>query len=154
MIITFAGHGILYNSEHISQKINTILIECTQHDSHTSFYCGGYGDFDHLCAKACAAIRDTRQNCEVIFVTPYITESRLKYQADPKLYNATIYPPLENVPLRFAIRKRNEWMVDQADLVIAYVAHKYGGAYQTPEYARRKKKIIINLADQTARTSF
>ena len=37
-------------------------------------------------------------------------------------------------------------MVDSADLVIAYVQYSWGGAAKTLEYAKRKKKTIINLA--------
>ena len=65
---------------------------------------------------------------------------------DKNLYDSTVYPPLENIPQKFAISKRNEWMINQADLIIAYVSHTYGGAYRSLEYARRKKKSIINLA--------
>ncbi len=64
-----------------------------------------------------------------------------------KLYDETIYPELEKVPYRFAISKRNEWMVDNSDLVIAFVSHSWGGAATTYRYAIRKKKQIINLAD-------
>ena len=44
-----------------------------------------------------------------------------------------------------AISKRNEWMVDRADLIIAYIEHDYGGAYKTIRYAQRKNKSIIYL---------
>ena len=37
-------------------------------------------------------------------------------------------------------------MVEQADLVIVYLEHTWGGAYQAYEYAKRKGKVIINLA--------
>ena len=67
---------------------------------------------------------------------------------DRHLYDSSVYPPIENVPMRFAINKRNEWMINQADLVIAYVDHTFGGAYKTLQYAKRKKKQIINLAEQ------
>ena len=63
-------------------------------------------------------------------------------------YDDCIYPPLENVLPRFCILRRNEWMVDEADLIIAYVMHPLGGAYKTLEYARKKKKKIINLATE------
>ena len=36
--------------------------------------------------------------------------------------------------------------VDEADLVITYVAYSWGGATKTLEYTKRKKKTIINLA--------
>ena len=37
---------------------------------------------------------------------------------------------------------------DEADLVIAYVTYSWGGAAKTLEYAKRKKKTIINLAEK------
>lgn len=58
-----------------------------------------------------------------------------------------LYPPIEKVPLKFAISKRNNWMVENSDLVIAYVNHSFGGAYKTLQAAKRKKKRIINICD-------
>ena len=63
-----------------------------------------------------------------------------------ELYDSIVYPPLEKTPLKFAISKRNEWMIDQSDFVIAYVEHSFGGAYQSLKYAHRKGKRIVNLA--------
>ncbi len=60
---------------------------------------------------------------------------------------ASIYPPIENTPPRFAILKRNEWMMTNADVIIAYVTHNYGGAYKSLEVAKRKKKKIINICE-------
>ena len=61
--------------------------------------------------------------------------------------DTSIYPPIEQVPPRFAISKRNEWMMANADLIIAYVNHEYGGAYQSLRVAKRRKKKIINICD-------
>jgi hypothetical protein len=38
-------------------------------------------------------------------------------------------------------------MVANADLIIAYVNRSYGGAYQSLQAAKRKKKEIINICD-------
>ena len=62
-----------------------------------------------------------------------------------KGYDDTAYPPLESVPRRLAIIRRNEWMVDESDYIIAYVWH-YDGARNTLEIAKRKKKPIFNVA--------
>ena len=58
----------------------------------------------------------------------------------------TLYSLLLKVFRKFAILKRNEWMVEQANLVIAYVKYSWGGAAKALEYAKRKKKRIINIA--------
>ena len=66
---------------------------------------------------------------------------------DSDLYDSTIYPPIENTPMRYAISKRNEWMILNSDIVVAYVKRSYGGAYKTLQFAYRNQKKIINLAD-------
>ena len=149
MIITFLGHSSLYNCENLLEEIKRTIMKNINGEDNVCFYCGGYGDFDNLCAEACRLVKNEQENSEIVFVTPYITElqqEKMKYLVDSKLYDSIIYPPLECVPLKFAISKRNEWMVDRADLIIAYVKHTYGGAYKSFLYAKRRKKHIINLA--------
>ena len=64
-------------------------------------------------------------------------------------YDAIIYPEIESVPLRYAICHRNRWMVEKADLVIGFITHQSGGAYQTYRHAVSKNKMIFNIADRT-----
>ena len=73
-------------------------------------------------------------------VIPYLNR-----EYNTELYDNTTYPPLEDVPMKFAISRRNEWMVDQADVVVAYVTHGWGGAAATLQYAERKNKRIIRV---------
>ena len=150
MIITFCGHSSLYGCGELSEKIEKTIIQNIDKEKTTVFYCGGYGDFDNLCAKICRTVKAKQIDCEVVFVTPYITQSQQNKMKDMigfGEYDSILYPPLENIPNRYAITKRNEWMINESDLVIAYVEHRFGGAYKTLEYARRKKKRIINLAE-------
>ena len=50
---------------------------------------------------------------------------------------------------KLAIPKRNEWMVEQADLVICYIEREIGGAYKAVQYADKLGKEVINLAEET-----
>jgi len=54
---------------------------------------------------------------------------------------------LAEVHYKAAITKRNRWMVDASDYVIAFVYRDFGGAYTTLKYAQRSGKRIIQLAD-------
>ena len=151
MIITFLGHRSIYQCEALSNELKNIIIEETKQSDHTLFYCGGYGDFDNLCARVCRSIANQIPNCEIIYITPYLCTSKRKKEEfwyNSNIYDSVIYPPLESVPPKFAITKRNEWMVNQADLIIAFVNQSYGGAYKSLNYAKRKKKRIINLCDK------
>ena len=49
------------------------------------------------------------------------------------------------MPPRFAIARRNGWMLKQADFVVTYVTHDWGGAAQFAEKARRQGKTVLNL---------
>ena len=150
MIITFVGHSSMMVDRNLSKEIREAILSNIKQDASVTFYCGGYGDFDRHCATMCRQLKETIPSSEIIFVTPYIAPSyqkKLKHLIDTELYDTIIYPPIENTPPRFAITKRNEWMVSQADFIIAYVSHSYGGAYKTLSYAKRKQKAMINLAE-------
>ena len=149
MIISFVGHSSLVSCDNLVEEVKLAIFDNQIPNEKTIFYCGGYGDFDKLSAKACRQIQKQYKNCEIVFITPYLTPSQQKKNRDlidAGLYDAILYPPIEHVPPKYAINKRNEWMIEQADLIIAYVNHTFGGAYKTLQYAQRKKKHIINLA--------
>ena len=61
-------------------------------------------------------------------------------------YDSTVYPEIEDKPLKFAISYRNKWMVQKADYVIAFIERSFGGAYQTYKYAKSMGKKIFNIA--------
>lgn len=54
---------------------------------------------------------------------------------------------IETVPRRFAISWRNKWMLRQADFVVTYVTHCWGGAFEFSKQAERLKKTIIRLGE-------
>ena len=59
----------------------------------------------------------------------------------------TILPEgIERVHARYAIVRRNNWMIDKSDYVIAYVTHTFGGAYKAVERAKKKEKEVITIA--------
>lgn len=51
-------------------------------------------------------------------------------------------------PPRFAIDRRNCWMLDRADIVVVYVKSPVGGAAKFKAMAESKKKMVINLAEK------
>lgn len=137
MTVTFCGHKNIFGSAKVREKL-TVVLEQLVSEGADQFLLGGYGDFDSIAAMAVKALKKTYPQIKSMLVIPYLDRDY-----DRTLYDDTTYPPLENVPRRFAISKRNEWMVDQADVVVAYVEHNWGGAAKTLEYAKRKKKRII-----------
>ena len=140
MTITFCGHKNVYQSEKITERVKQVIRELLQ-TGYETFLLGGYGSFDSIAAVAVRDLKKEFPDLKSILVLPYLNRDR-----DTSLYDETVYPPLEDVPKKFAISRRNEWMVEQADVVVAYVSHDWGGATTTLRYAERKKKRIINIA--------
>ena len=146
MIITFCGHSNCLFSDEEKEKLKQLLIKKIRKNPTCKFYLGGYGDFDGLCLRTLKDLKADFPKIELIFITPYLDKSYSKLEFAKYHYDDVIFPPIENFPRKFAILKRNEWMVDSADLVIAYVKYSWGVAAKTVEYAKRKKVPIINIA--------
>ena len=139
MRVTFCGHSQLYGDPEIENRLKNEIEELILKGAD-EFFLGGYGQFDNLCAKCLKTLKEIYPHIKSVLVIPYLEKSYPTF-----LYDETLYPPLEDVPKRFAIVKRNEYMVEKSDVIISYVTRTYGGAYSTLNYAKRKKKTIINL---------
>ena len=150
MTITFAGHSLITSIDCIKEMVKEQIRNFIIDSEMVICYLGGYGDFDNICALACKELKREYSGIEVVYIAPYISlseQAKIKEMQSWGLCDSSIYPPIENVPPRFAVSKRNEWMIENADLIIAYVDHNFGGAYKSLQVAKRKKKKIINLYD-------
>lgn len=146
MIITFCGNSQIWGEcvmEKVRMKLYEVIEELRQRGTNT-FYLGGYGRFDSLAAVAVRQSKKKHPHIESVFITPYLNTSR-----PTELYDTVIYPPLEKVPLRYAISKRNQWMIRQSDVVVAYVDYTWGNSYQMLTYAIKKGKEIIDINKKT-----
>ena len=142
MTITFCGHSKINRTEKFEKWLDMILPSLIEGGA-TTFYLGGYGAFDSLAAAAVRRQKESYPHIEMVLVLAY-----LNTDVDASRYDSTTYPPLEKVPPRYAIVKRNEWMVCHSDVVISGVTHGWGGAAKTLEFARQKKKIIFQYPIQ------
>ena len=139
MLVTFCGHSTVSNAAAVAAALKSVIEELIA-EGATEFYLGGYGEFDSLAARAVRDAKATHPDIRSTLVIPYMDR-----EFNPSLYDGSVYPPLESVPRRFAISKRNEWMIEQADVVVSGVTHDWGGAATTLKYATRKRKRIISV---------
>lgn len=142
MIITFCGHSDYISSTKDEARLLD-LIKNVAHGAQVDFYLGGYGKFDSFALRCAKKYKAQHPNANLVFITPYLDERHKKEKL--KEYDAILYPDLEFVPKKFAICKRNEWMIRQADYVFAYVCTRTGGAYKTLLYAHKHNKPYTNL---------
>ena len=143
-VVTFCGHGDFYGDEDVKRWLRD-TVEALILRGADDFLLGGYGGFDACAASVVWAFKKKYPTIRSTLVLPYLDRT-----VDASKYDGTLYPPLENVPRSYAISRRNEYMVNEADIVVAYVTHGWGGAATTLAYAKRKKKEIINYAGTSA----
>ena len=145
MIITFFGHSS-YRNEPDDESRLLALFEDVSNGEQIDFYLGGYGNFDAFAKNCAKKYKENHPDAKLIFITPYLgqwLDDRKEYLE--KEYDEIIYPEIEKAIPKFAISKRNEWMVNKADYIIAYVQTHYGGAYNALLYSHKHKKPYTNL---------
>ena len=150
-ICTFAGHAEIEINEKnlIKSRLKNEIVNLIENQGVTAFYNGGKGQFDLLCAECINELRNDYPFIKSYLILAYIPGKRSQFGIDfYKRFDDIIYPEIEKTPLKFAVIKRNKWVINKSDFLLAYVNHNWGGAYKTLEYAKRKKHIqIINIAN-------
>lgn len=140
MVCTFFGHKD--TPKEIEPALRSTLIDLIENKNVNVFYVGNNGNFDTMVRRH---LEDLSQTYPITYsvVLAYLPTEKNKYD---NLTN-TIYPEgLETVPKRFAIPWRNKWMIQQSDIVVTYVNHNFGGAWQFKEIAIKHSKKVIELA--------
>ncbi len=143
----FFGHADYIENNSDMQKVMDLLEERVA-DLAVDFFLGEYGNFDRFAYGCATKLKARHKNARLVFVTPYISEGYLQNHSGIKegRFDEILYPSIENVPPRYAILRRNRWIVDKADIVITHLMRKFGGAYKAYDYAIRKKKEVYNIA--------
>lgn len=114
------------------------------------FLVGNNGSFDAMAARTVRSWQKTHSQIGLHLVLAYLPDPGSNLTSLTQTgFDSLLFPEgLETVPKRFAICHRNRWMARQADYLITYVNHSYGGAYQALTYANRLDSCYtINLPD-------
>ena len=138
----FIGHkdcpGTIKNN--LSKTIERLIKE----KNVTTFYVGTQGGFDRL-------VYDVLCDLKSIYkIETYVVLAYLNKNSEEKYYDITksVYPDeLTKTPLRFAIRKRNSYMIDKSDYVICYMNDPFSNTFTNVKESVKKKKKVINLVE-------
>lgn len=137
-VCTFFGHRDCPSS--IQPKLKTTLIDLIENHAVHTFYVGNHGAFDSLVRSTLQELTQRYPHIRCTIVLAYLPTKQIDFPFETLLPDG-----IETTPKRFAISFRNKWMLKQADFVVTYIAHPWGGAAQFAELAEKQKKTIINL---------
>lgn len=143
MVVTFFGHKDTPSS--VKPLLEQTVQQLIKENEKITFLVGTHGAFDLMVQSVLGqALLKYPQ------ITCYIVLSYIPVDGNSKQYALpTIVPEsIENVPKRFAISFSNNYMVNECNAVVCYITRNWGGAVQFVEKAKRKGKVIINLAEE------
>ena len=117
------------------------MISLVENQAVRLFYVGNQGNYDAMVQRELYKMEKTHG------IQYYIVLAYLPKKDDPLVKDThTLFPEgIETVPPRFAINKRNRWMLEHSQYVITYVRNDVGGAARCKQYAERKGKRVIEL---------
>lgn len=148
--VSFFGHRYIDKIRIIEDRLDELIHSLLTEHEYVEFLVGKDGDFDQIVSSAVKrAKRNYRDdNSALVWCLPYPTAAlNLNMQSYRAYYDEiNVYNPDENIHPKAAHQARNRDMVDRSDLVVFYVEHEHGGAWQTMSYAVNQEKEIINLA--------
>lgn len=126
--VSFIGHREVDDFFLVEDQVDSIVRDLIMTKEYVEFYVGRNGEFDTLVASVIKRVKKEvgEYNSSLILVIPYPIADLEAYE---NYYDEVEYPrELHKVHYKSAITKRNEWLVENTDMLIAYVTRDYGGA--------------------------
>ncbi len=137
-VCTFFGHADAPQA--VRSELERVIRELIENEGVTVFYAGVQGAFDQSVHFLLDRLKEEYPRITHYRVLPY---RPVKKDALPD--NTLLPDGIETTPRRFAILYRNKWMLQQAQYVVTYVTHSWGGAAKFKTMAEKQKKKVINI---------
>ena len=145
---TFFGHRDCPAT--IRPKLREVLVALIEHQGVAQFYVGRQGAFDALVRGVLDELAAEYPHIRYAVVLERLPGKQNGQHSGEGSSHTMLPEGLETVHPRWAIARRNAWMLDKADYVVAYVTHSWGGAAQFVAKAARQKKKVIHLSGPSA----
>ena len=107
-----------------------------------NFLVGNQGEFDRIVYGCLRKLRKTYPHICVSVVLAYMPAGRGNGE---ELVDTMFPEEIEKGPLRFAIDRRNRYLINKADWVVCYVSVPWGGAHKFSLLAKKHGKKVINI---------
>ena len=140
----FFGHREV--THNIRDKLTSVIEKLITEDSITEFYVGHQGQFDSMVYSVLKELKGKYPHIRYTVVLAYMPDEHIKevYGED------TLFPDgLESVPKKYAISKRNDWMIWQSGVAVCYVHKITGSAAKFRKKAEKKELMIIEVLPHT-----
>lgn len=137
---TFFGHRDC--PETVKPKLREVLVNLITNRGVDMFYVGHQGQFDAMVRSVLQELKKAYPQTHYAVVLAYMPGKRNEYDD----FSDTMLPEgIESIHPHYAISWRNNWMLRQAEYVVTYITHSWGGAAQYAKKAKHNRKFVINI---------
>lgn len=142
-VCTFFGHR--YSGREIIPKLTAVLTDLIENKGVNMFYVGHQGFFDSMVRTELKRLKKLYPHINYYVALAYLAKK--SDDLDCMDYSDTIFPDaLTKTPPKYAIDKRNCWMISISDYAVCYCRHNTDiGAARYMNIACKKGLTVINL---------
>ena len=139
-VCTFFGHSECYG---LDKDVLRNAIEDLIKQGITEFLVGNHGQFDGMVFSCLQDLSKDYPEIQYSVALAYLPTHKQEYD----IYQGhSFYPEGQEMgPAKFAIERRNRWMIDASDYCVCYMNHTWGGAYKFARMASNRGLQVINL---------
>jgi len=141
LTVSCIGHA---DAPHTMQAcLRDVLTELIETRGACKFYVGTHGGFDRMAERVLYDLKGQYPHVQCFAVLSHMPR---EHALEGHLLD-TLFPAEVAVAMpRFAICRRNEWMIRESDAVITFVHRACGGAAKYKRMALAQGKEIIELS--------
>ena len=137
---TFFGHSECYG---LNVAMLRSAIEELIKRGITEFVVGNHGQYDGMVLSCLQDLSKDYPEISYSVALAYLPTHKQEYDI---YHGHSFYPEgLEIGPAKFAIERRNRYLINAADICLCYINHTFGGAYKFARMAKRRGLQVINL---------
>ena len=143
MVCTFFGHSECYG---LDAAVLRSAIEELIEQGVTEFVVGNHGQFDGAVFSCLQDLSKVYPEISYSVALAYLPTHKEDYDI---YHGHSFYPEgLEIGPAKFAIERRNRYLIDSSDICLCYVSYTFGGAYKFARMAKNRGLQVINLGSE------
>ena len=128
----------------IKPTLRDAIVELIENRGVTRLYVGHQGTFDAIVLSVLRELEKKYPQIRYDVVLAYMPRETSEHDAEMEQH--TLLPEgIETAPKRFAIDRRNKWMLQNSDYVVTYVRQTWGGAAKFASAAKQLGKIVVEI---------
>ena len=145
--VAITGHRVIYpdfNIKKVEKELKSLIKQ-----GYNIFLVGMAVGFDTICFQLLEKLRE-KEDIKIVACIPCLTQPDKFNSEQKKEYYRMVSVAdkkivLSNEYTNSCMQKRNQFMVDNSSLVLAYLKRDFGGTANTIKYAKKQNKKIVQI---------